>query len=67
MAPFSPKDVIAEYTRPARNIKSGKLTTLPALSDIHKINVKQAGVMESFLTDGLRSLLGTISADEMTE
>jgi len=67
MAPFSPKDVIAEYTRPARIIKSGKLTTLPALSDIHKINVKQAGVMESFLTDGLRSLLGTISADEMTE
>ena len=67
MAPFSPKDVIAEYTRPARIIKSGKLTTLPALSDIHKINVKQAGVMESFLTDGLRSLLNTISADEMTE
>ncbi len=67
MAPFSPNDVIAEYTRPARIIKSGKLTTLPALSDIHKINVKQAGVMESFLTDGLRSLLGTISADEMTE
>ena len=67
MAPFSPKDVIAEYTRPARIIKSGKLTTLPALSDIHKINVKQAGVMESFLTDGLRSLLDTISADEMTE
>ena len=67
MAPFSPKDVIAEYTRPARIIKSGKITTLPALSDIHKIDVKQAGVMESFLTDGLRSLLSTISADEMTE
>ena len=67
MAPFSPKDVIAEYTRPARIIKSGKITTLPALSDIHKINVEQAGVMESFLTDGHRSLLSTISADEMTE
>ena len=67
MAPFSPKDVIAEYTRPARIIKSGKILTLPALSDIHKINVKQAGVMESFLTDGLRSLLSTIPAEDMTE
>lgn len=67
MAPFSPKDVIAEYTRPARIIKSGKLTTVPALSDIHKINVEKVGIMESFLTDGLRSLLTTISAEEMTE
>ena len=67
MAPFSPKDVIAEYTRPARIIKSGKIITLPALTDIHKINVKQAGVMESFLTDGLRSLLSTIPAEDMAE
>jgi len=67
MAPFSPKDVIAEYTRPARIIRSGSETTVPALSDIHKINVEQAGIMESFLTDGLRSLLTTIPAEEMTE
>ena len=67
MAPFSPNDVIAEYTRPARIIKSGKIITLPALTDIHKINVKQAGVMESFLTDGLRSLLSTIPAEDMAE
>ena len=67
MAPFSPNDVIAEYTRPARIIKSGKIITLPALIDIHKINVKQVGVMESFLTDGLRSLLSTIPAEDMAE
>ncbi len=67
MAPFSPKDVIAEYTRPARIIESGKLVTKPALTDIHKIIVSQVGIMEAFLTDGLRSLLETIPADEMAE
>ena len=67
MAPFSPNDVIAEYTRPARIIKDRNICTLPALSEIHKINVKQRGVMEAFLTDGLRSLLYTIPANDMNE
>ncbi len=67
MAPFSPNDVIAEYTRPARIIRERKICILPALSERHKINVKQTGSMEAFLTDGLRSLLETIPADNMTE
>jgi lysine 6-dehydrogenase len=67
MAPFSPNDVIAEYTRPARIIKDRKICILPALSEIHKINVKQRGIMEAFLTDGLRSLLYTIPANDMNE
>lgn len=67
MAPFSPNDVIAEYTRPARIIRDRKLCVLPALSERHKVNVKQRGTMEAFLTDGLRSLLHTIPANDMTE
>ena len=32
-APFSPCDVIEEYTRPARYIQNGNLVVKPALSD----------------------------------
>jgi hypothetical protein len=57
MAPFSPADVIEEYTRPARIRRDGKIITVPALSDKHRIRVSDRGEMEAFLTDGLRSLL----------
>ena len=67
MAPFSPKDVIAEYTRPARVIRDGGEVVLPALSERHFIEVPEHGQMEAFLTDGLRSLLETIPAVEMSE
>ncbi len=67
MAPFSPNDVIAEYTRPARIIRERKICILPALSERHRINVRQTGMMEAFLTDGLRSLLDTIPAENMAE
>ncbi len=67
MAPFSPKDVIAEYTRPARVIRDSEEVTLPALSERHMINVPEHGQMEAFLTDGLRSLLSSIPAVEMSE
>tara|TARA_Y100001935_G_C17294844_1_gene505505 strand:+ start:1016 stop:1831 length:816 start_codon:yes stop_codon:yes gene_type:complete len=56
MAPFSPHDVIAEYTRPARIIDDSVVTTVPAMSDLHTIDAN-GRVMEAFLTDGLRSLL----------
>ena len=67
MAPFSPIDVIAEYTRPARVIRDSKLVTLPALSERHEIEVLDKGTMEAFLTDGLRSVLNTIPAEELSE
>nr|AIF08146.1 saccharopine reductase [uncultured marine group II/III euryarchaeote KM3_27_D02] len=57
MAPFSPTDVIEEYTRPARVIQGGEIVTLEALSQRHLIEVEGHGTMEAFLTDGLRSLL----------
>lgn len=59
-APFSPVDVIEEYTRPARFIENGKLVTMPALTDAELIQFEKAGTLESFNTDGLRSLLFTM-------
>ena len=67
MAPFSPIDVIAEYTRPARVVRGSELVTLPALSERHEIEVNGKGTMEAFLTDGLRSVLDTIPAEELSE
>jgi saccharopine dehydrogenase-like NADP-dependent oxidoreductase len=59
-APFSPIDVIEEYTRPARFIENGKLVTMPALTDAELIQFDNVGTLESFNTDGLRSLLFTM-------
>ena len=67
MAPFSPSDVIEEYTRPARIRRSGRNVTEPALSDRHLVSVPGYGSMEAFLTDGVRSLLNTIDSQELLE
>ena len=67
MAPFSPSDVIEEYTRPARFRREGVLLTEPALSERHIVEVPGYGNMEAFLTDGARSLLDTIHSDELIE
>jgi saccharopine dehydrogenase-like NADP-dependent oxidoreductase len=56
-APFSPIDVIAEYTRPARFRRGGRDVTMPALSEVEPIDVDGVGTLEAFNTDGLRSLL----------
>ncbi len=66
-AVFSPTDVIEEYTRPARYIKSGEQIVKPALSDIELIDFPGVGTLEAFNTDGLRSLVHTIKAPNMIE
>ena len=67
MAPFSPSDVIEEYTRPARIRRNGTIITAPALTERHAVDVPEFGRMEAFLTDGLRSLLDTIDCDDVAE
>ena len=67
MAPFSPSDVIDEYTRPARIKSNNDIFEVPALGDRHIIQVEGYGEMEAFLTDGLRSILATIPARNMKE
>lgn len=56
-AVFSPIDVIAEYTRPARFKRGGESVILPALTEVEPIDFPGIGTLEAFNTDGLRTLL----------
>lgn len=66
-APFSPPDVLEEYTRPARLVRKGRVVTLPALTDVEQVKLPGVGILEAFNTDGLRTLIRTIRARNMTE
>jgi saccharopine dehydrogenase-like NADP-dependent oxidoreductase len=59
-APFSPIDVIEEYTRPARYVENNRIVTVEALSDIQEEYFEEVGKLESFNTDGLRSIMFTM-------
>ncbi|MBS1765096.1 MAG: saccharopine dehydrogenase NADP-binding domain-containing protein [Bacteroidetes bacterium] len=59
-APFSPIDVIEEYTRPARYVENSQLVIREALSDVEMVEFDGVGTLESFNSDGLRSLLFTM-------
>ncbi|HEX5026046.1 MAG TPA: saccharopine dehydrogenase C-terminal domain-containing protein [Agriterribacter sp.] len=59
-APFSPIDVIEEYTRPARLMENGTIVTKPALTEIELMDFEEIGSLEAFNTDGLRSILDTM-------
>jgi len=59
-APFSPADVIEEYTRPARYVENGNLVIREPLTDTELIEFDRAGTLEAFNTDGLRTLIQTM-------
>jgi len=59
-APFSPIDVIEEYTRPARYVENSEVVTRDALSDCELLEIKRVGTLEAFNTDGLRTLIHTM-------
>lgn len=59
-APFSPIDVIEEYTRPARYVENGVMVTKEALSDCEYVDFEGVGTLESFNSDGLRSIIFTM-------
>lgn len=61
-APFSPVDVLEEYTRPARLMEHAALVVKPALSDPELVEIDPIGTLEAFNTDGLRTLLRTMSS-----
>ena len=61
---FSPSDVWEEYTRPARYVKAGELITMPPLSEPELVGFQVGGhalTLEAFNTDGLRTLITTMS------
>ncbi|MEJ2538484.1 MAG: saccharopine dehydrogenase C-terminal domain-containing protein [Gemmatimonadota bacterium] len=66
-APFSPRDVIQEYTRPARLRRNGQDVTVPALSEVELVHFPGLGTLEAFNTDGLRSLMETSRTPNMVE
>lgn len=59
-AVFSPIDVIEEYTRPARYVQNGSVIIKEALSDPELIPFEGVGTLESWNSDGLRSLIRTM-------
>jgi lysine 6-dehydrogenase len=66
-APFSPVDVLEEYTRPARVREHGRVVSYPALSGAELVDLPEVGTLEAFNTDGLRSLLHTLAIPNMVE
>ncbi len=59
-APFSPIDVIEEYTRLARYVENGNSIVREALTDCELVEFDKVGTLESFNSDGLRSILYTM-------
>lgn len=59
-AVFSPIDVIEEYIRPARYVQQGAVIVKEALSDPELIHFDGVGTLESWNSDGLRSLIKTM-------
>ncbi len=59
-AVFSPIDVIEEYIRPARYVVNSQLVVREALSDAELVEFEQAGTLESWNSDGLRSIIKTM-------
>lgn len=59
-AVFSPIDVIEEYIRPARYVQNGALVVKEALSDPELVQFEGVGTLESWNSDGLRSLIKTM-------
>jgi lysine 6-dehydrogenase len=59
-APFSPIDVIEEYTRPARYVENGVEVVREPLTDCEYVEFEAVGTLESFNSDGLRSIIHTM-------
>jgi saccharopine dehydrogenase-like NADP-dependent oxidoreductase len=66
-SPFSPFDVMEEYTRPAHMVENGRLIIREALSEPELLNIEGFGTLEAFLTDGLSTLTRTVDAQFMME
>ena len=60
-AVFSPIDVIEEYIRPARYVQNSSVIIKEALSDTELVNFEEIGTLESWNSDGLRTLIKTMS------
>lgn len=64
---WSPADVIEEYTRPARFVEESKPVTVEAMDRLTLREFPRVGELETFITDGLRSLITNLKAKRMEE
>lgn len=66
-AGFAPSDVLEEYTRPVRVVEHGTVVWKQALDEPTLVDFDGIGTLETFLTDGLRSLADTMDVPNMVE
>jgi lysine 6-dehydrogenase len=59
--------VLEEYTRPSRIVEHGKVVVKEALSEPELMDFPELGTLESFNTDGLRSIAYTMKVPFMKE
>ncbi|MCW3979862.1 MAG: saccharopine dehydrogenase family protein [Candidatus Bathyarchaeota archaeon] len=57
---WSPEGLIDEYMRKATIIENGKTAEVDALTGLEEIDFPKIGKLESFYTDGLRTLIHTV-------
>jgi len=68
VASWNMEDLVEEYTRPARARVGGRSVLLDPLLDARSVEVPGVGVFDALPTDGLRTLLYTMSdVDTMVE
>ena len=64
---WSPQDLLEEYTRKARYINNKTIVESEALSNLEEVFIPEIGLMEAFLTDGLRTLLYLDNVENLIE
>ncbi|MGH7725364.1 MAG: saccharopine dehydrogenase family protein [Candidatus Eiseniibacteriota bacterium] len=65
---WSLDDLLEVYTRPARFVRQGKEVSEPVLEAVEPVEIAGVGTMEAFVSDGLRTLIRTMSSvPEMAE
>lgn len=64
---WSAEGFIDEYTRPARIIRNGAVVELDPLEEKFNYRPKGFGTLEGFYSDGLRTLLNSLSVKELFE
>ena len=67
VAPGMSNFLIEEYTRPARYVKDHRPVVCEAMGELYEKEFPKAGLLETFITDGLRSLIKNIKAKNMEE
>ncbi len=65
---WSTSDLIDMYCRKESLVREGRITRVEAMSGLEEIRLPEVGILEAFYTDGLRTLLHTVTdTEEMWE